>query len=224
MDRTTTTTGQTGLSPDQLAACQADYLAHLPRMQFLAEQRFRWIRCANERADRVQDVLAMSWQIYLRLFGTDKWSERLISSITYFACKMSARHEGINGRSSRRCVLARCEMGCRAQFATVQESIHDARRAGAKDGEKAIRLNLDSVLDATASRKGVSPAELAILRIDWQVFTGRLTRRQRQIVCLADAGFRSGEIAGKLGILQTTVCHIRQGMRKEWHSWHKDAH
>ncbi|HJZ57463.1 MAG TPA: hypothetical protein VKE74_21015 [Gemmataceae bacterium] len=46
---------------------QAGFLALLPRIRRHAELSFRFLHCPAERADCVQDALALAWDWYCRL-------------------------------------------------------------------------------------------------------------------------------------------------------------
>ena len=46
---------------------QSRFLALLPRIERYARFHFRGVRCANRKADRIAEVIALAWKWFLRL-------------------------------------------------------------------------------------------------------------------------------------------------------------
>jgi hypothetical protein len=59
----------------------------LPRIEVHARVYFRDIRCADMRADRIAETIALSWKWFLRLAERGKNSTQLGSVIATFAVK-----------------------------------------------------------------------------------------------------------------------------------------
>src|SRR5438445_9772585 len=65
----------------------ARFLMLLPRIETHAKSCFRDIRCADKRADRIAETIALAWKWFVKLEERGKDPTQFVSAIATFAAK-----------------------------------------------------------------------------------------------------------------------------------------
>ena len=65
----------------------ARFLMLLPRIETHAKIYFRDIRCADKRADRIAETIAVSWKWFVKLDDRGKDATQFVSAIAILAAK-----------------------------------------------------------------------------------------------------------------------------------------
>src|ERR1035438_9897093 len=65
----------------------ARFLLLLPRIETHARVYFRDVRCADKRADRIAETIALAWKWFLKLEERGKDATQFVSAIAAFAAK-----------------------------------------------------------------------------------------------------------------------------------------
>ena len=81
------------MNPSVLSPCaatntvQTGFVTLLPRLQRQAERAFQFLRCPAERADCVQDALALAWAWYRRLAARGQDAAAFPATLAAFAVR-----------------------------------------------------------------------------------------------------------------------------------------
>jgi len=81
------------------------FLLFLPRIEAHAKVYFRFIRCADKRADRIAETIALAWKWFLKLEERGKDATQFVSAIATFAVKAVKSGRRLAGMERARDVM-----------------------------------------------------------------------------------------------------------------------
>ena len=82
-------------APADDTTIQCGFLALLSRIRRHAEMTFGFLRCPTERADCVQDALALAWAWYRRLASRGRDAADFAAALANAVCKFLAAEKGV---------------------------------------------------------------------------------------------------------------------------------
>jgi hypothetical protein len=74
---------------------------------------------------------------------------------------------------------------------------------------------------ATDQRMG--PAEAAAFRIDFSAWLATLPERRRRVAALLAESWKTGEVAGQLGITAAAVSQARSWLERKWRDYQQES-
>lgn len=162
------------------AQVQTAFQRILPRIQLHAEIYFRHVKCPDQRADLIAEVLALAWKWFRRLAERGKDATEFPSALASFAARAARTGRRVCGQEKAKDVLSpqaqqRCGFKVESlptSTATSQENLYGTFRGQEKLDEFEERLQ-DNTLTPV-------PDQVAF-RIDWPRFFRQLTCRDREL-------------------------------------------
>ena len=191
-----------------------DFLALSPVVERHARVVFRALH-GEAREEAVAETVAAAFAAHVALKARDRDPAAFPSMLaTYSVLRVKdGRHVG--GRSSSRDVLSRKAQQRRgfrveplpAPAATACEGLYARARGRRKQGalEECLRDH----------RKAPVPDQVAF-RIDFIVFLGALTERDRRMALALAEGHAAKQVARRFGLTPGRVTQLRQRWRRQW--------
>ena len=194
---------------------QEQFLAHiLPVVKDLARRRFRSLP-RGEQEEATAEAVAGALIHFVRLVrrGLDprEFAARLAQIALYRV--LAGRLAGSPDRSqdvlSR---LARQQRGFTVRSLDMGENLE-------ADSDQAPQDWRDLVLEDHRS----TPAEIAIVRLDFTAWLGRMNQRRRQIAEQLAAGYRTEEVARQFRLSPGRISQLRREFEASWEKFQRDV-
>ncbi len=196
------------LVPEAFAALRVRFLAILPRIELHGRVYFRHLKCPVQREECIAEMVALSWQWYLRLTRRGKDPTQFVSAVATFAARAVN-----NGR--RLCGQLRA----RDALSEVAQDRHGFTVTGLP-AFSTLTGNLLS--EALRDNRRTPPDEQAAFRIDFAAWVGGLSHQDRDLVTNMALGERTLDLARKFGLSPTTVSQRRRALQADWNRFTGD--
>jgi DNA-binding NarL/FixJ family response regulator len=194
---------------------QEQFLAHiLPVVENLARRRFRSLP-KGEQEEATAEAVAGALISFVRLVRRGRDPREFASRLAQIALLrvLAGRLAGSPDRSqdvlSR---LARQQRGFTVRSLEVGERLEG-------DSDQAPHDWRDLVLEDHRS----TPAEIAITRLDFTAWLGRMNQRRRQIAERLAAGYRTEEVARQFRLSPGRISQLRREFEASWEEFQRDA-
>ena len=191
-----------------LTVLHARFLELLPRIETHARIVFRDIRCAQQRADRIAEVIALSWKWFLRLCERGKNVEAFpttFATLVVRAVRSGRRLTGLNKSKDVMNVWTQRQRG----FAVVS--------LPARSG-----LHGDAFEQALQDNTQTPPPDQAAFRVDFPAWMSSRTERDRRVIRDLMHGERTGDVSKKHGISPGRVSQLRIEFQDDWNRFCAD--
>ena len=188
---------------------QSRFLALLPRIESYARFHFRGVRCANRKADRIAEVIALAWKWFLRLEERGKDVTEFLTVFVNLAVR-SVR----SGRRLAGMLRVKDVLSSRAQyrqgFAVMSLPNYSTQQGNSFD---------DALRDNTHSE----PGDAAAFRIDFPRWLATLNPRDRRLAHDLMLGEKARVAARKVGVSAARVSQLRQELCDNWKHFHGET-
>lgn len=188
--------------PETIARIQRGFEEALPKIRTVLRFRLRHLR-GEAKEEAMAEATAIAWQGYLSLCRRGRDPESLVGKIAEYASRTVRSGRRLAGDPSVRDVM----------------SIRARHRHGHQVGSLPVGDEdpvAPEVRDALRDRRGPSPADEVIARLDFEEWLLGLSPQQRDIAQELTAGQNTVEVAGKHGVTRTRIFQHRQQMQKDW--------
>ncbi len=180
------------------AAVQTKFESALPTVERTLAYSLRRLR-PSKREDKTADALGLAWMYFVRLDRQGKNPLGFITTLANFA----ARHAMV-GRS----VVS--SGGCTRSDACGLPQERQSPRE--------FSLHAESLLEMVEDRRP-SPADMAVLRIDFSDWLSRLSGRQRNMALELASGTSTQEAAKRFNVTPGRISQYRAQLRRDWESF-----
>jgi hypothetical protein len=182
-------------------ALQARFLTILPRLQTHGAVCFRHLRCPDQKAEAVAEMVALAWQWFVRLArqGTD--AARFPSALAAYAARAV--------RSGRR--LCGQEPAQEALSPWAQQR-HHFTVGRLPDCDTVATPYADALQDNTVSP---IPDQVAF-RLDFPAWLRTRTGRDRRLIAALALSERTSAVAVRFGLTPGRVSQLRREYREDW--------
>jgi hypothetical protein len=181
---------------------QAGFLALLPRLRRHAELTFGFLRCPAERADCVQNALALAWDWYGRLAASGRDAADFAAALASFAVRAVQAGRRITGSEPSQDVLA-----------VTAKLRHGVRVFHLSENGP---LAISGWQEAVADNARTPPDEQAAFRIDFPAWLQTRTDRDRRLIADLAVGERTGDMARKYGLSASRISQLRRAFCEDW--------
>ncbi len=173
----------------------------LPSIKRYARIAFRHLN-PEEKEERVQNVLANTWEALVRLARRGKLDQAFPSILAKFACKQSRDHRITGGHLNVKDILSKY---CQDRKGVVVERLD---RFNDEDGcwEEAV----------VQDTRNAPVPDIVAFRCDFADWLNRLKRRNRRIAEFLSLGHRTSDAARKFRVSQGRVSQLRREMAESW--------
>lgn len=185
-----------------LSDLQTRFLLIAPRLQVHGRVYFRSIRCPNEKAERIAEMLSLAWLWFLRLCRRGKDPLQFPSALATFAARAVNRGRRLCGQEKARDVLSP-----RAQrlhgFGLVPIPSSPSRA--------------DELLEEALADNTRTPVpDQAAFRHDWPLWRRTRARRERRLLDDLMQGEKTKDVARKYGLSPARISQLRRQFHGDW--------
>jgi hypothetical protein len=179
---------------------QQRFLNLLPLLQRALRYRFRQLR-QDERAESVQEAIAIAWIMYARLAESGREHQACPTAL--------ARYAAARVRSGRRAVGAKgrhdvMSAFCRRRFGVQLERL-----------EPHFKVT-NAWQEILVDDRRATPADLAAMRVDFRSWLDSLTARKRQLAKMLSLGEPTHRVARAFGLSRGRISQLRKELKASW--------
>jgi hypothetical protein len=177
-------------------------LTLLPRLRRHAELTFGFLHCPAERADCVQDAVALAWAWYRCLAQRGRDAADFAAALASFAVRAVRSGRRVTGSEPSQDVLsvtAKLRHGVRV--------FHLSEKGP---------LAISSWHEAVTDNARTPPDEQAAFRIDFPAWLATRTDRDRRLIADLAVGERTGDVARKYGLSAGRISQLRRAFCEDW--------
>lgn len=198
------------------------FLTILPRIRTHARIYFRDVACAETRADRVAETIALAYQWFQRLAERDKDATQFPAALATLAARAVGSGRRLAGIERVRDVMSR---RCQRRHGFSVESLPASPRRshedlyGAGNGQRRQDEWEQRLVDNTAT----PPDEQAMFRCDFHDWLKSLSVRERQLVRLMARNERTKDLARRFGVSAGRISQQRRSLHDDWRRFTGDV-
>jgi hypothetical protein len=181
---------------------QVRFLSILPRIELHGRISFRYLRCPDQRADAIAEVVALSWCWYVRLAERGKDATRFPSTLADYAARAVRAGRRVGGRERSRDVLSPTAQ--RHHHFTV-ERLPDVSTLRSNPLAEALRDNTQT-----------PPPEQVAFRLDFPAWLRTRTERDRRLAEDLMTGERTSDVSTKYGLSPARISQLRRDFHQDW--------
>jgi hypothetical protein len=202
------------LAPDPL---QAQFLNLLPKIQEHARIYFRHVLCADQKADKIAETVALAWKWLVRLHERRKDVSRFPMVFVFLVAKAVSCGRRATGVDSARDVLS--PLAQRRHVFNVEslsrsQDTQSARLAGVDGG-----IRFDGLEERLHGNTRTTVVDQVVFRIDFRAWLATLTARERKIIRVMMLNERTRDLARTFGVSPGRISQIRHDFKKGWRSY-----
>lgn len=189
----------------------------LPRITMYLRSVFRFTRCESQRNDFIAEGVALCWKWFCRLKQQGKEPATFTTTLARYAARAVRSGRTLCGQQKSRDVLsltAKIQYGVSVmQFAARLPHAHQERPTPIPDDTLVYAEQVED--------DSLTPVpEQAAFRIDWPVFLGTLTPRDRNIAAFLALGHQATEAAREFDLSLPRISQVRKDWQRRWCEFH----
>ena len=197
------------------AAIQAQFLTLLPRLHNHGQIFFRNLKCADQKQDAIQEMVALAWKWFLRLHQRGKDVASFPMVFIFLVARAVRNGRKLCGQAKAKDVLNRATQ--RRHGFTVYSLIASKRRLfeniyALVHGQHELDAYEDRLRDNTVT----PPPDAAAFRLDFPRFLADLPARDRQMAMFLSLGHPAKKAAEKFSLSKGRITQLRQQWCREW--------
>jgi hypothetical protein len=193
----------------------AGFLALLPRIELHATICFRHVRCPQQKADKVQECVALAWQWFLRLSerGKDVFAFPMaFASLVARAVKCGRKLCGQERAGDVLSFVAQRRHGFRIElFPASTRSPHEHLYADPHG-----QALLDALEECLRDNTQTPVPDQVTFRIDFPVWRCTRSERDRRVIDALMAGGRTRDVSQRFGLSPGRVSQLRRDFLEDW--------
>jgi hypothetical protein len=178
------------------------FLSILPRIEKHASLYFRHIKCREQKADRVAEVVALAWKWFVRLAERGKDARQFPSCLADFAARAVRSGRRVTGQLKTKDVLS--------------------ERAQQRHGFFVGKLpdysteSTNPLAEALADNTRSPVPDQVQFRLDFPAWTWSRCQRDRRLIHDMATGERTKVLADRFGISQARVSQLRRDFHEDY--------
>jgi hypothetical protein len=197
---------------------QTAFLSLLPLIENHARVYFRHLPCADQKADKIAETVAVAWQWYRRLAERGKDVNQFVITFIRLAARAVRSGRRLCGMEKAKDVLsprAQRRHGFRAEpLPQATQRSHECLQALIRGQQE-----LDAYEERLQDNLVTPPPDAAAFRIDFPEFLGGLSERDRALAMFLSLGHRPSAAATRFGLTPGRVTQLRQAWCGRWRSF-----
>jgi hypothetical protein len=200
---------------------QVAFLALVPKIEMRVHMAFAYLNCANERADKVAEALALAWKWFVRLHDRGKNAATfpiVFAALVVRAVASGRRIAGGEPTDDVMSKIAQRKHGFSVTlFSSTARPAHEIQ--GHPHGQKAFGALDERLADNTRT----PVPEQAAFRIDFPAWLGTLSSRERTMAqaMMRDEG--TNDLSRAFGVSAGRVSQLRRELRDGWERFCDEA-
>jgi hypothetical protein len=167
-----------------------------------SELTFRFLHCPAERADCVQEAIALAWFWYRSLAQRGKDASDFAATLASYAVRAVQVGRRVTGSEPSQDVLS-----------VTAKLRHGVRVFYLQEGGT---LAINGWQEAVADNVRTPPDEQAAFRIEFPAWLPTRTSRDRRLIADLAVGERTGDVARKYGLSAGRISQLRRAFCEDW--------
>jgi hypothetical protein len=196
---------------------KAEFEELLPKLTRYFMSVFRFVRCEATRNDHIAEGVALCWKWFIRMKQQGKEPAEFVTTMARYAARAVRSGRTVCGQQKSKDVLsltAKIRYGIGVvQFAAKVPSQHRIKPASIPDEHHVYE---DHILDDTQT----PVPDQAAFRVDWPVFLGTLSERDRNIAAFLALGHQATEAAAEFQVTVPRISQVRKDWQRRWCEFH----
>jgi hypothetical protein len=192
---------------DQMPAWHRRFLLMLPRLRRAASFRFRTLSPAR-RQDLVNEVIGTCYGFYARLVEKRQEERAHVSTLVQFAAAQLGQGRQLGSRL--------CARDVSSDYCRRRQGIQLERLDVYNDAEGRWK-------EVLLADKRASPADLAILRIDFAAWLASMSALRREIAQFLSVGETTLAAAQRFAVSPGRISQLRREFQESWIAFQGEA-
>lgn len=204
-----------------LPALHTHFLALLPRIELHGRIFFRYLKCAHQRAEAIQEMRALAWKWFVRLAHRGKDAGEFIATFAHrLACAVhnGRRVSGTEKAKDVTCPRTQRRHGFRIESLPISNRTSHDNLYATVHGQRLQDAMEERLRDNTQT----PVPDQAAFRTDWPAWMVTRTRRDRRIIGDLMAGERTLDVSKKFGLSPGRVSQLRREFQEDWERFTAD--
>lgn len=185
-----------------VARLQARFQTVLPRIERHARIFFRWVRCWQQREDRVAETIGLAWKWFRRLAERGRDARQFVGVLARYAARAVATGRRLCGQESSRDVLS--------------PSLQQRRGFSIQRLPDFSTLRSHPVAEALQDNTHTEIPEQVAFRCDFPVWRASRTARDQQIMDALLVGEQAQHVAERFGVSVGRISQKRREFAQDW--------
>jgi len=206
------TSYSTSRSPDELRLA---FLAIVPMIETRARSTFGYLKCANQKADKVAESVALAWKWFLRLHERGKDVATFPMVFAALVARAVADGRRIAGGEPTNDVMSKTAQRKHGFSVTVfshSDAVPIQKRLGNPNSQRAI----DTLEERLADNTQTPVPDQAVFRIDFAEWLKTLSTRERTMTQAMMREERTTDLSSAFGVSPGRISQIRSALRRSW--------
>jgi len=191
---------------DAVADLQVRFLVLLPRIELHGRIYFRFLRCPVRREEAVAEMVALSWQWFVRLAQGGKDATQFPSALAAFAARAVKSGRRVCGQEKAKDVLSPL---AQRRHGFVVERLPDFSTLTTTPFSEALYDNTQT-----------PPPDQVAFRLDFPAWRRTHPDRDRRLIDALMLGERTLDVARRYGLSPARVSQLRRAFHRTWLGFH----
>ena len=190
------------------------FLALVPKIEKRARIAFAYLKCANQRADKIAEAVALAWKLFVRLHERGKDVATFPVVFAVFVARAVACGRRLVGVEPAGDVLSQVAQRRHGFSVTLLPdsdaiSIHEVLDSHAPS-------TFDTLEERLANNTQTPVPDQAAFRIDFPEWLRTLSSREKTMVQAMMREEGTNDLSRKFGVSAGRISQIRSNLRTEW--------
>jgi hypothetical protein len=198
-----------------VAQLQEAFLAIQPRLLLHARIVFRHVRCPQQRADHIAEVIGLCWKWFIALARRGKDARQFVNALATYAARAVRSGRRVCGQERSRDVLSRL---ARQRHGFRVESLPLAIRLPFEEEYARVLgpRRMDVLEERLQDNRQTPVPEQVIFRCDFPCWLQTRTPRDRSIIADMVCDESTTALARKYGVSAGRISQLRREYYRDW--------
>jgi hypothetical protein len=196
----------------------AAFLAIVPKIKMRADIAFAYDRCANQKADKVAEAIALAWKWFVKLQERGKNAATFPGVFAILVARAVASGRRVAGGETINDVMSRPAQR-KHGFSVQGFPDSDVAQGHDPSEEPLFQKFFKTLEDRLADNTQTPVPEQAAFRIDFPDWLGTLSARERAMAEAMMREERTSDLSREFGVSPGRISQLRSKLRAEWASF-----
>ena len=211
-------TATSSLASNAPTDLHAAFLAIVPKIEMRARIAFAFCKCANQRAEKVAEAVALAWKWFVKLQARGKDAATFPGVFASLVARSVASGRRIAGAEAAGDVLSKTAQ--RKHGFSVTELSHSGTvQSHELLSEPHAQKTFDALEERLADNTQTPVPDQAAFRIDFPQWLKTLPLRERTMVQALMRDERANDLSKKFGVSEGRISQLRSKFRTDWASF-----
>ena len=202
-------------SPNDLHAA---FLALVPTIKKRARIAFAYYKCANQKAEKVAEAVALAWKWFVRLHERGKDAATFPGVFAILVARAVASGRRLAGGEPLTDVMSRSAQR-KHGFTIKGFSSDDSARSQERSSDPITQKTFDALEERLVDNRMTPIPDQAAFRIDFPQWLKTLPFRERSMVQAMMRDERTNDLGKRFGVSPGRISQVRSKLRDEWETF-----